>query len=882
MAKLNSSASDEPAKPFPRWRQTLTWVRGRPLVREILVLAGFVILTSIMTWPWVIHLRNACSDPGDPYLHSWVMWWDYHQTFTNPLRLFQANIFYPLPYTLAFTEHDYGIALLFFPLYAIGLRPLTVISIASFVGFAFSGYGAFRLTRTLTGSSGAAWIAGIAFAFAPFRFQVLAQITYVWAGWIPLLLEALVLFARNRSWKRAAWLSVAFTMNGLTCLTWMFLSLIPLILSALVLIVSLRLWRDRKFWIRGAAAAALSFLFLFPFLLPYLRVSKLYGFTWGAELVTKNSPTIWNWLVADYPSRLWKGLGERLGTKGARLFPGVLTPALALISLLVAPLKRTVAQPINERAKPIIRRVIPVLDAVSIGATLFIIGSLTFAGSTYWKFLGRVFAGPTLARSVIVLSVALILRMILIYPLPLTKFLEPARAWIAEVSRSKMGEAFWLGWIWTVVGFLLSLGMNSPFFRFLFNYVFIFRSMREPGRAAMIVAVGLSLLAGVGMVGLSRVLRVKPKTTTAVVMMVGVLLLFDLRVAPMKPTLGAVDPDQLAVWLKQKSIRGGLVELPTGTGTLPHLYMLRAADHGKPLINAIATFVPPHVDQITNLSREAPIPVKLLDVLERVPTSYLIIHNDLNDSVRAPVYELFLAQGIASKRLRFIRRLGPADVYAVTKVEPDAAVEQTQAPGFLPRDWAASLEDKPENLAGLYLPWSQRLYRLHLVAEGRMPKYQELIDDAKKYGAGVFAGDDDQFRERELRLAEQLTREKFSQLSDADFVNRVITNGGLNISSDERDRFISSLATGTETRGTLLVTLANDQRLVDRERNRSLVLIHFFAYLRRNPGDPPDKDMSGFEFWVEQMRQNGGIDLTAAFSSSIERGKMMETKGSPR
>jgi hypothetical protein len=398
----------------------------------------------------------------------------------------------------------------------------------------------------------------------------------------------------------------------------------------------------------------------------------------------------------------------------------------------------------------------------------------------------------------------------------------------------------------------------------------------------MIVAVGLSLLAGVGVVGLTRVLRVKPKAATAVVMIVGGLLLFDLRVAPMNLTQGAVDPDELAVWLKQKPMRGGLVELPTATGTLPHLYMLRAADHGKPLINAIATFVPPHVTQINDLSREAPIPFRLLDLLESVPTSYLIIHNDLIDSVRAPVYELFLAHGIASKRLRFIRRLGSADVYAVTKVEPEAAIEQARGPSFLPRDWAASLEEKPENLAGLYLPWSQRLYRLHLLAEGRMPRYQELIDDARKYGVGVFAGDDDQFHERELRLAEQLVREKFSQMSEVDFIDRVLANGGLEVSSEERQRFTSNLASNNETRAALLVTLGNDQRLIDREKNRSLVLIHFFAYLQRNPGDPPDKDMSGFDFWVEQVRQNGGIDLTAAFSSSLERGKVVETKGTQR
>ena len=70
-------------------------------------------------------------------------WWDYHQTFTAPLHLFDANIFYPLPQTLAFSENDYGISLLFFPLFALGLQPLTVNSVATFLGFAFCGYAPF-------------------------------------------------------------------------------------------------------------------------------------------------------------------------------------------------------------------------------------------------------------------------------------------------------------------------------------------------------------------------------------------------------------------------------------------------------------------------------------------------------------------------------------------------------------------------------------------------------------------------------------------------------------------------------------------------------------------------------------------------------------------
>src|SRR5947209_5241404 len=215
-----------------RARLFVVGLARRPAVRELLIFLAFCMLTALMTWPWVLHLRDAVADSGDPYMIAWTLWWDFHQTFHNPLHLFDANVFYPYRYTLAFSENDYGLSLVFFPLFAAGVRTLTVHSIATFLGFAFCGYGAFRLTRTLTGSRGAAWVAGFFFAFLPFRFHLLSHLHYLFAGWIPLLLEALVLFARERSWRRAIWLGAAFLMNALTCVSWFILTLAPLALTA--------------------------------------------------------------------------------------------------------------------------------------------------------------------------------------------------------------------------------------------------------------------------------------------------------------------------------------------------------------------------------------------------------------------------------------------------------------------------------------------------------------------------------------------------------------------------------------------------------------------------------------------------------------------------
>src|SRR6266568_1923848 len=103
----------------------------RPLVRELLIVLGFLGLTVLMTWPWVMHLRDAVPDKGDPYLISWILWSDFFRTFHDPLHLFSGNIFYPASYSLAFSENSYGIALPLFPLFALGLTPLTVNGIAA-------------------------------------------------------------------------------------------------------------------------------------------------------------------------------------------------------------------------------------------------------------------------------------------------------------------------------------------------------------------------------------------------------------------------------------------------------------------------------------------------------------------------------------------------------------------------------------------------------------------------------------------------------------------------------------------------------------------------------------------------------------------------------
>ncbi len=309
--------------------------------REAGVLLVFVALTIVMTWPWAAHMRDTSFDPGDSYLMSWTLAWDFHQTFHDPLHLFDSNNFFPYRYTLALSEHLWGIALLFFPAFAAGLPPLTVHGLAMLFGFAFSGYGAFRLARTLTGSTAAAWVSGIAFAFVPYRFHHIPHLPYVFAGWMPLFAEAVVLFARRRSWPRAAWLGLTFFMSGVSSIHWFLLGSVPTAVMAAILFTKDPL--ARRAWRRAAVAVGAASLALLPFFLPYQRARSLYGLERGSAEATFYSARPIHWLTPDFNLKLWRGMGQSPGRPEFCLFPGFLLLALATLGILLYFRKRSEA-----------------------------------------------------------------------------------------------------------------------------------------------------------------------------------------------------------------------------------------------------------------------------------------------------------------------------------------------------------------------------------------------------------------------------------------------------------------------------------------------------------------------------------------------------------
>jgi hypothetical protein len=881
----------------------------RPAVRECLLFLSFLGLTLVMTWPWITHVRDAASDAGDPYLNSWILWWDYHQTFHSPLNLFHANIFYPDRYTLAFSEHNYGIALLFFPLFALGVRPLTIHGLATLLGFTLSGYGMFRLTRTLTGHNGAAWIAGIVFAFIPYRFGQLPHLNYLSAGWIPLLLEALVLFARDRSRKHAAWLGVAFLMNGLSCVHWFVLTLIPLALSFLFLVFRSGAWRDWALWRRGAIAVGLASLGLIPFLLPYARAAELYGFVRNPQETLFYSAKPIDWLVGEHRSKVWNKLNMAIRGPEKALFPGVLPPLLALAAFfLVTPTEGAYETAAAERR--LLRKIVLLLDAAVIICAILIVrisGYGAFKVRVFGYYLVELYnASPIF----VVLVAALAIRILIAYPEVFRRAREPNI--IASLRSNRRSEGFWLGTIWAIIGFLGSLGMNFYFHQFLYDYISLFRSIRVPARWGMICFVGLALLAGMGAREFAgRAAKLTKLRPIAIYVMIAIAVLAEQWVAPLNLIHGAVDPDAVTLRLKQTPMAGGIVELPTTIGKEEnYLYTLRAADHGRPIVTSVSGFAPPLLIEIQSETHEEVIPEKFIDLLESIPCSYLVVHNKFLEPADRLAIEFRLAAAIGENRIQFIRSFDDADLYAVTKTEPNAKSEaqprflipdpaladknknslsestpnriddphffvRSQYLDFLAREpdtsgldyWATQIEqcgndrkclvERRAKVSAAFFAEKEFqetaffIFRLYQAALGRPPSYEEFqTDRAKLVGGGDLNPAKRAFAESWIQTAKFRSLYP-ANLKTAEFVEALLKNinATAGVTLDHLRPTLLSESEDDAGRARIVQLVAEDETFSRYQYTPAMIYMQYFVYLRRDP------DPKGIAFWVEVLIQ---------------------------
>jgi hypothetical protein len=312
------------------------------------VLLGYAAIAVVMTWPLVTRLgREIASDLGDPVFNCWVMMWTGGQVLAalgghwNALHLFwHGNIFSPEPLTIAYSEHLTPQMAQILPLYAATGNIVLCYNLLFLSTFVLAGFGTYLVVRDLTGRPLAAFLAGLAFAYAPYRISQYSHLQVLSTYWMPLVLFGLHRYFRLREegsggTRPLAGGAAALALQNLSCGYYM-LFFVPF--AAVYCVFEMarrRLLRDARTWAALGVATVGVAAITWPFVSPYLEVRRAadVGIRTRDEVV-QFSADVQAFGTAPELSRLW-GERVRVYPRGeGEGFPGFTILALAIVGLV--------------------------------------------------------------------------------------------------------------------------------------------------------------------------------------------------------------------------------------------------------------------------------------------------------------------------------------------------------------------------------------------------------------------------------------------------------------------------------------------------------------------------------------------------------------------
>ena len=529
----------------------------------------YAVAALAMTWPLAADLTGSLpGDLGDPLLNTWILAWGADHIGAmltgDPgafARWWHANIFHPAPLALAYSEHLFPQALAALPVYAASGNALLAYNVVYLSTYVLSGLGMFLLVRELTGRPRAALVAGLFFAFVPYRLSQTPHLQVLSAQWMPFVLLGLRrYFDRGRPLALAG-ATAALVAQQLSSGYFLFFFSPFAAAYAAWEITARGRWRDGRLLAALALAATIDLAVLWPFLAPY-REARLLDFApRSMDELRAFSADVLGYVTVATQNRLWGGVIDAFRKSENYLFPGVLPIAtsLAAIVLLASERWHAVRDAREPRAPRWLLRVLAALAIVAAATiTLVAFTGPVHAGGEGWTLLRirQIDRAVALlaASAAALLAVSPRLRRALA---PGTDLRLPALLFLAAAVLLSLGP------VPASAG--RRLGIDGPYL-WLYQLVPGFDGLRVPARFAMVAYVFLSILAGYGLAALDRLGRGPVLVAAA-----GALFLVEATGAPIGLNLPmgarglARPPERVEPAASAPPVYHALRELPPGT-----------------------------------------------------------------------------------------------------------------------------------------------------------------------------------------------------------------------------------------------------------------------------------------------------------------------------
>ena len=299
--------------------------------RRVLVGTLFVALVLLMIRPTPGSLGEPFVDLGDPLLLRWSLSWSAHAVVTDPLHIFDANIFWPHGSSLAYTDSLLVLVPPFLFLRVLGASGGVAFNLVVLGLFLVALAGTYSLVRWITGRTAAAIVAAIAYTFGAYSLAHISHAQLLLLGFFPVGFLLLFRLLDDRSTRNAVLFGLANVAVLLGALYYaaIYVVCVVVIVAGYVLVRKLR---PGAGLLRTLAIAGAITLLAIPFLWPYVSLGKTRPLVpeWGLKAADLVTPA--------FGSYLYGGLDANAATRPARVehtfFPGFGVLALGAIGLV--------------------------------------------------------------------------------------------------------------------------------------------------------------------------------------------------------------------------------------------------------------------------------------------------------------------------------------------------------------------------------------------------------------------------------------------------------------------------------------------------------------------------------------------------------------------
>ncbi len=153
------------------------------LFKYIIAIFIFTLSAIYITYPLAPHIADRVTGFGDELVISWIQNWVIHSLFTDPLNIFNANIYYPYNNTLAFSDPFILTGIMAIPIKFITGEAISVFNFTLISSLLLLGFSIFTLIYYLTKNYLLSVFCGLLINFSPavLDYSVHVQVLAVWS-----------------------------------------------------------------------------------------------------------------------------------------------------------------------------------------------------------------------------------------------------------------------------------------------------------------------------------------------------------------------------------------------------------------------------------------------------------------------------------------------------------------------------------------------------------------------------------------------------------------------------------------------------------------------------------------------------------------------------